>query len=112
MKQHVKIFLILSLVICLFAGRADAIDGWVRFDVDHFSQGRVIGIAADTYVIDIGLSGGSSIGKRYLVYEDAGNVLDANGALLGSYKIPLAVLKVHDVATSESFCKVDRKSVV
>jgi hypothetical protein len=69
-------------------------------------EGRVIGIAADSYVIDIGVALGSTEGSYYLVYSEGGAVYDADGALIGSYKIPQSVIRASNVSMSESICKV------
>ncbi|MDR1514376.1 MAG: hypothetical protein LBS45_01665 [Synergistaceae bacterium] len=69
-------------------------------------EGRVIGIAADTYVIDIGVALGSTEGSYYLVYSEGGDVYDDNGAHIGVYKIPKAVIRAEGVSMSESICKI------
>jgi hypothetical protein len=69
-------------------------------------EGRVIGIAADSFVIDIGVALGSKEGHYYLVYSEGGDVYDAAGALIGNYKIPKAVIRASDVSMSESICKI------
>lgn len=66
----------------------------------------MIAIAADGYDLNIGVSGGGSVGKHYLVYADGEDIVDFNGAPLGSYKVPLAVLVTKGVSTTESFCEV------
>jgi hypothetical protein len=69
-------------------------------------EGRVIGIAADSYVIDIGVSLGSSEGSYFLVFSEGGDVYDANDKLIGTYKIPQAVIRAKNVSTSESICTI------
>ncbi|MDR1019835.1 MAG: tetratricopeptide repeat protein [Synergistaceae bacterium] len=69
-------------------------------------EGRVIAIAADTFVIDIGLALGSSEGSHYLVYSEGGEVYNAEGTLIGDYKIPKAVIKAGNVSMTESICKI------
>ncbi|MDR1482298.1 MAG: hypothetical protein LBI74_06710 [Synergistaceae bacterium] len=107
MKNRVlrKIFVVLFF--CSLAGQVDAQTRWVRLVAGGLvNEGRVSAIAADTYVIDIGISRGARVGDYYLVHYDGGGAYDANGVLLGIYKAPVAVLKVSSVATSESFCEV------
>jgi hypothetical protein len=69
-------------------------------------EGRVIGIAADSYVIDIGVSLGSSEGSYFLVFSEGGDVYDANDRLIGTYKIPQAVVRAKNVSTAESVCEI------
>jgi hypothetical protein len=98
-----KIFLIFAL--CSFSGQARAGTKWIK--LDHGGrEGHVYAIAADAYEINVGISGGAAVGDYYLAYEDGSDVYDANGALLGSYKIPLAVLKVKQVSTNGSTCEI------
>jgi hypothetical protein len=103
MKQFSRISL--SLLLCLFLLGSEASANWARLSVGG-PEGRVIAIAADTYVIDVGISKGASVGNYYLVYEGGSDILDANGGVIGNYRIPAAVIKVRQVSTSESFCEV------
>jgi hypothetical protein len=70
------------------------------------SEGIVYAIAADLYSISLGVSNGVKIGDFFLAYYDGGNLTDANGILIGRYKIPVAVLKVENVSTASSECSV------
>jgi hypothetical protein len=99
---------VITSVFCLMLA-ASAGAEWVTSDVSGV-EGRVIGIAADTYTIDVGVSKGAAAGKKFLVYDHGGFALDANNVAVGEYRIPLAVLNVDDVATSESFCSVAHPS--
>jgi hypothetical protein len=103
MKLLAKIFLVFLL--CVLLGRATTASGWIMI-ADRWSEGRVIAISASTYVTDFGVSRGAKEGSFYLVYVDGGYLHDAYGAFLGSYLIPIAVLKANGVSTSESYCEV------
>jgi hypothetical protein len=107
MRNRILCNILGVLLFCSLAGRVDAQARWVRLAAgEQAVEGRVTAIAADTYVIDIGISRGAHVGEYYLVHYDGGNVHDINGALLGVYKVPVAVLRVREVATWESFCEV------
>jgi hypothetical protein len=107
MRNRILCNILGVLLFCSFAGRVDAQPGWVKLVAgEQAKEGRITAIAADTYVIDIGVSRGARVGEHYLVHYDSGNVHDVNGVLLGVYKVPVAVLRVREVATWESFCEV------
>ncbi|MDR3353962.1 MAG: hypothetical protein LBO21_02855 [Synergistaceae bacterium] len=90
---------------------ADAQTRWVKLVAgEQVKEGRVTSIAADDYVINIGLSRGVNVGDYYLVHYDGGDIYDINGALMGVYKVPVALLKVRSVSASESTCEVTASS--
>ena len=106
MRNRILCNILWVLLFCSLAGSVDAYAGWTRFAVGQAKEGRVAAIAADTYVIDVGISIGARVGEYYLVHYDGGNVHDSNGVLLGVYKVPVAVLRVRETAPWESFCDV------
>jgi hypothetical protein len=71
-----------------------------------FPEGVVYAITADLYTTNLGVSNGIKIGDFFLVYYDGGDLTDANGILIGRYKIPTAVLEVKNISTSNSECVV------
>ncbi|MDR0616535.1 MAG: tetratricopeptide repeat protein [Synergistaceae bacterium] len=94
----------MTFLLCAFPGLAEAI-GWVSMGNVEV-EGRVIAIAADFYVIDIGVALESAKGSNYLVYSEGGEVYNAEGALIGDYKIPKAVIRASAVSTTGSICKI------
>lgn len=95
------------MMFCLLARQAYAWTGRPGLYAGaRVKEGRVFAVAADTYMIDIGISRGARVGEYYLVYYDGEAIYDVNGAWLGVNRVPVAVLRVRDTATSESFCEV------
>ena len=66
----------------------------------------VISMSSDGVVIDIGSTMGAKEGALYLVYADGRTLRGMNNEIIGHEKIPLAVIKVKDVASSHSTCTV------
>lgn len=97
--------IMLTFLFCAISAQAETFERW-RSMGDVEVEGRVIAIAADTYVIDIGVALGSAEGSYYLVYSEGGDVYDDNGAHIGVYKIPQAVIRADGVSMSESVCKI------
>jgi hypothetical protein len=112
MKNRIVCGILAALFFCSFSGQAHAQAhtqaGWVRLysGEQQAKEGRVFAIAAEIYMIDIGISKGARVGEYYLVYYDGGYVYDTNGVSIGVYEVPVAVLQVKETATSESFCEV------
>jgi hypothetical protein len=101
MKFLERVFL--ALLLCVLTVRADAATDWVRLVTDDF-EGSVLSINEDKFMVDIGMSLGARRGGLFLVYADGGTILDVNGAILGSYKIPLALLRARAVSATYSVC--------
>ena len=107
MKKRILFSILAALFFCSMAGQVRAQAGWVRlYAGEQAKEGRVFAISANTYMIDIGISQGACVGEYYLVYYDGAPVHDTNGVPIGVYKVPVAVLRVRETATSESFCEV------
>lgn len=104
MRLKLHGIIILTLLFSAISMPAET-SGWVRMGNVEI-EGRVIGIAADTFVIDIGVTLGSKEGSYYLVYSEEGAVYDDRGAHIGAYKIPKAVIRAESVSTTESSCKI------
>ncbi|MDR1944372.1 MAG: hypothetical protein LBQ19_06070, partial [Synergistaceae bacterium] len=98
-----KIFI--ALLFFAFLGRADAATEWVQLVTDD-SEGRVTEINGKSYIIDAGWFEGARKGALYLVYADGREIFDSHGTRMGSYKVPLAVLKVRDATDDYSVCTV------
>ena len=56
------------------------------------------------YVIDVGSTMGGKEGALYLVYADGKTLTGMSGEVIGQEKLPLAILKVRDVASNHSTC--------
>jgi len=67
---------------------------------------HVLSIAGNEVVIDIGSNIGVKEGQLYLIYAEGKTIVGMSGESLGRDKMPLAVIKVRDVAASHSTCVV------
>ncbi|MDR3255326.1 MAG: hypothetical protein LBT31_07140 [Synergistaceae bacterium] len=101
MKQLMRVFPAL-LLFCLFGARGEASTEWVRL-VTNDADGYVLSVDGNSVMIDASISRGARKGGLYLVYSDAGDIYDVNGAYIGKGKTPLAVLKVREPSTTHSF---------
>ncbi|GHV52944.1 hypothetical protein FACS1894216_10010 [Synergistales bacterium] len=108
MRFYFRVFLAAALCLCLWRSEAGA--EWMRMLPGNVPDGKVIGIAADTYVLDLGLSNGVREGAHYLVYYDDADIADVSGVIIGKYKIPIAVITARAVSMTESICTVERPS--
>jgi len=67
---------------------------------------HVLNVAGNEVVIDVGSTMGAKEGQLYLVYAEGKTILGMSGESLGRDKMPLAVVKVRDVASGHSTCVV------
>ncbi len=65
---------------------------------------HVISAGGNEYVIDIGSTMGAKEGGLYLVYADGRTLTNMNGEIIGREKLPIAILKVRDIASGHSTC--------
>jgi hypothetical protein len=103
MKLLGKVFT--ALLFCALLGKAEASTEWVKLVTDG-SEGYVVSAYDNTYMIDVGISMGARRGGLYLAYAEGSEIYDTNGAIVGRYKIPLAVLRVREPSTTHSFCVI------
>ena len=67
---------------------------------------HVLNVSGNEVVIDVGSTMGAKEGQLYLVYAEGKTILGMSGESLGRDKMPLAVVKVRDVASGHSTCAV------
>lgn len=67
---------------------------------------HVLNVSGSEVLIDVGSMMGAKEGQLYLVYAEGKTILGMSGESLGREKMPLAVVKVRDIASGHSTCVV------